>query len=74
MWSLPTLFLRGVGMAAGIGMINAIGGLGGFFSPWAIGMIKTATQSNTGGMYFIAAVCVIGACITYRLPKAQVNR
>jgi D-galactonate transporter len=74
MWSLPTLFLTGIGMAAGVGMINAIGGLGGFFSPWAIGAIKTATHSNTGGMYFIALICVIGALITYRLPKHQVNR
>jgi len=74
MWSLPSLFLTGIGMAAGIGMINAIGGLGGFFSPWAIGVIKTATHSNTGGMYFIAIICVIGALITYRLPKHQVNR
>ena len=74
MWSLPSLFLTGVGMAAGIGMINAIGGLGGFFGPWMIGVIKTATHSNTGGMYFIAILCVIGALITYRLPKHQVNR
>lgn len=74
MWMLPSLFLGGIGMAAAIGMINAIGGLGGFVSPYAIGLIKDATQSTAGGIYFIAAIAVIGAALAYRLPRALVNR
>ncbi|KGD88211.1 hypothetical protein JL37_26915 [Achromobacter sp. RTa] len=74
MWMLPSLFLNGVGMAAAIGVINSIGGLGGFVSPYVIGLIKDSTQSTSGGIYFIAVVAVIGAVLTYRLPKSLVNR
>ncbi|WP_347558468.1 MFS transporter [Robbsia sp. KACC 23696] len=74
MWSLPSLFLSGVGMAAGIGMINALGGLGGFISPWVIGVAKDVTHSTAGGLYFVALVCLVGAWLTYRLPAHEVNR
>jgi len=74
MWMLPSIFLGGVGMAAAIGLINSIGGLGGFISPYAMGLIKDATHDTAAGVFFIAAVAVVGALITYALPKALVNR
>src|SRR5206468_10211878 len=33
-WSLPTAVLRGHGAAAGIGLINGVGNLGGFLGPF----------------------------------------
>ncbi|OZI30634.1 MFS transporter [Bordetella genomosp. 10] len=74
MWMLPSIFLGGIGMAAAIGVINSLGGLGGFVSPYLMGMVKDATQSTAGGVYFIAGVAVIGAILAYRLPKRLVNR
>ena len=37
-WSLPTAILAGTGAAAGIAMINSIGNLAGFLSPYAGGL------------------------------------
>ncbi|RXN86313.1 MFS transporter [Achromobacter aloeverae] len=74
MWMLPSIFLGGVGMAAAIGIINSLGGLGGFVSPYLMGMVKDATQSTAGGIYFIAGVAVVGAVLAYRLPRRLVNR
>ena len=38
-WSLPTAFLRGDGAAAGIGLINSVGNLGGFVGPYVMGWL-----------------------------------
>jgi hypothetical protein len=35
-WSLPTAFLTGTGAAAGIAVINSVGNLAGFASPYMI--------------------------------------
>lgn len=53
-WSLPTMFLAGTAAAAGIAMINSFGNLAGFFAPYLIGYIKTATGSLAGGLYVVA--------------------
>ncbi len=41
-WSLPTAFLTGVGAAAGIALINSVGNLAGFVSPYVIGALRDA--------------------------------
>ena len=56
-WALPAEFLSGVALGAAIGMINAVGNLGGFFSPWLIGHIRDATHSTAWGFY-VSALCV----------------
>lgn len=73
-WTLPSLFFSGIGMAAAIGLINSIGGLGGFISPYAVGLVKNATGTTTYGVYMIAAVLILGALLVLRLPRAIVNR
>ena len=60
-WSMPTAFLRGTGAAAGIAVINSVGNLAGFVSPFAVGAIKDATHSVSGGLVLLACVLVIGA-------------
>lgn len=49
--SLPTAFLAGTDAAAGIAMINSLGNLAGFLSPYLVGWLKQATASNASGMY-----------------------
>lgn len=73
-WTLPSLFLSGMGMAAAIGLINSLGGLGGFLSPYVIGMLKDATGSTVYGIYFISAIAGLGALLVLRLPKDVANR
>ena len=73
-WSLPTAFLAGSGAAAGIALINSVGNLAGFVSPYLIGYLKELTQSTASGMYMLAATLVVGAILVLRVPAAMVNR
>jgi ACS family tartrate transporter-like MFS transporter len=54
-WTLPAALLRGAAAAAGIALINAIGNIGGFAGPYAVGWIRQATGSFTWGLIFVAA-------------------
>ena len=58
-WTLPTAVLSGTAAAAGIAVINSIGNLAGFFGPYAMGWIKDATGSFTGGLLLIATLAVV---------------
>jgi len=73
-WSLPTAFLAGTGAAAGIALINSLGNLAGFLSPYAVGWLKDATKSTDSGMYMLAASMVLGALLTLSVPARMVNK
>ena len=70
-WTLPTTFLSGTA-AAGIAMLNSIGNLAGFVSPFMFGAIKDATQSTTMGMYALAAsLAMSGLLVIVVIPKSM---
>jgi len=73
-WSLPTAFLAGTGAAAGIALINSLGNLAGFVSPYAVGWLKDATGSTDAGVYMLSVAVVIGVLLTLAVPKQLVNR
>ena len=58
-WTLPAAFLSGAAAAAGIAIINALGNLSGFVGPFAMGWIKDATGSFSGGLLLIAGLAVV---------------
>ncbi len=60
-WTLPAAFLSGASAAAGIAIINALGNLAGFVGPYAMGWIKDATGSFSGGLLLIAVLALISA-------------
>lgn len=60
-WKLPTGMLAGTSAAAGIALINAIGNIGGFLSPYLLGWFSEMTHSSAVGMYVLAAVMATGA-------------
>ncbi len=73
-WSLPTAFLSGAGAAAGIALINSVGNLAGFVSPYVIGALRDATGSTATGLYALAAMLVVGAVCVFVTPARMVNR
>ncbi|MGN6667073.1 MAG: MFS transporter [Trinickia sp.] len=73
-WSLPTAFLAGAGAAAGIAMVNSIGNLAGFLSPYAVGWLKQTTGANDSGMYLLAVCMVLGAVLALSVPARLVNK
>jgi ACS family tartrate transporter-like MFS transporter len=72
-WTLPPIFLGGTAAAAGIGLINAVGNLGGFVGPAAVGALKDATGSYNSGLAVFVAALVIEAVLvlSLRLPDAH---
>ncbi|WP_397392093.1 MFS transporter [Polynucleobacter sp.] len=68
-WTVPTAFLGGAAAAAGIAIINSLGNLAGFVSPFMVGYVKDATGSPTFGLYVIAASLFIGALLVLGFVK-----
>ncbi|KMN37796.1 MFS transporter [Chromobacterium sp. LK1] len=73
-WSLPTAFLSGGAAAAGIAIINSVGNLAGFASPFLVGTLKDLTGDNAVSLTLLALCLVIGALAVLRIPAALVNR
>ncbi|WP_406192520.1 MFS transporter [Streptomyces sp. NBC_01017] len=73
-WSLPTAFLGGTAAAAGLAVINSVGNLAGFVSPYMIGALKDATGSTELPMYVLALSLVVGAGAVLTTKKQIVNR
>jgi ACS family tartrate transporter-like MFS transporter len=62
-WSLPTAFLRGDGAAAGIGLINSVGNLGGFVGPFVMGWMQSASGDVRAGLRVLAASAICSGLI-----------
>jgi sugar phosphate permease len=73
-WSLPTAILSGIAAASGIALINSVGNLAGFVSPYLVGLLKELTQNTSTGMVMLACSLVSGALLTLILPKEMVNK
>jgi D-galactonate transporter len=73
-WSIPPAFLGGAAAATGIALINSVGNLAGFVSPYLVGWIKDMTQSTDMGLYCVAASLIVAAAIVLTMPKGVVNR
>jgi ACS family tartrate transporter-like MFS transporter len=60
-WAVPTLFLTESAAAASIGLINAVGNLGGFAGPMVMGYLAHRTHSFSAGLlYLVASLFVSG--------------
>jgi ACS family tartrate transporter-like MFS transporter len=62
-WALPPELLGSRAAAVSIGLINAIGGVGGFVGPALMGAVLDATGGYTGGLLALAAVLVVEAIL-----------
>lgn len=62
-WAMPPLFLAGTAAAGGIALINAVGNLGGFIGPYAVGWALQETGGYAGGMVILAVSMAIGAAL-----------
>lgn len=69
-WPLPSAFLTGTAAAAGIGIVNSVGNLGGYFGPNIPVWAKLISSDRSAALYIIAAILIFGALITYFfIPK-----
>jgi ACS family tartrate transporter-like MFS transporter len=70
-WAMPPLFLTGAGAAAGIALINAVGNLGGFLGPYAVGWALQETGSYSGGMAMLAVSMIAGGVLILALGRLK---
>jgi MFS transporter, ACS family, tartrate transporter len=66
-WALPAELLGTAAAAVGIGLINAVGGVGGFVGPTLMGALLDATGGYTGGLLALAGVLVVEAILVLKL-------
>jgi MFS family permease len=69
-WALPSRFLTGAAAAAGIGLINSVGNLGGFAAPYATGALQDLTGTDKAGMWAVGILMVLGAALVVWLRAA----
>jgi MFS transporter, ACS family, tartrate transporter len=70
-WSLPTAFLTESAAAASIGLINCVGGLGGFVGPFVVGHLVTRTGSFRGGLAWLWVNILLAGCLTLCLRRSE---
>jgi MFS family permease len=61
-WTLPTEYMTGYAAAAGIGLVNSLGNLGGFLAPNMRDYFKNSVGGNAG-LYSLAVAAVVGAVL-----------
>jgi nitrate/nitrite transporter NarK len=70
-WQLPTAMLSESAAAASIGLINSVGGLGGFVGPYFVGYLRTLTGSFSLSLVFMVAALFLSATLVLAL---RINR
>jgi ACS family tartrate transporter-like MFS transporter len=70
-WSLPTAFLRGDGAAAGIGLINSVGNLGGFVGPYVMGWMQGLSGDFRVGLRVLAASALFSGALVLIGTRAR---
>jgi len=68
-WTFPTRYLTGAGAAAGIALINSLGGLGGFFAPMARTAAEASFHSTSAGLMVLAGASVLAALVIAALVR-----
>ncbi len=62
-WALPTVTLGEYAAAASIGLINALGNLGGFVGSFVLGYLATRTGSFTPGLVWLLASLLLAGIL-----------
>lgn len=72
-WPLPSAFLAGTAAAAGIGIVNSVGNLGGYIGPNVPVWAKYVSSDPSAALYIIAGILLFGAALTYFLIPADLR-
>lgn len=56
---MPSTFLTGPALAAGLALINSLGNFCGYLGPIAVGYTKDLTGNFAAGLYVLAAAAVV---------------
>ncbi|ABC33991.1 major Facilitator Superfamily protein [Burkholderia thailandensis E254] len=73
-WPLPTLVLTGSAAAGGVALINSLGQVAGFVSPYIVGWIKDATQRTDLALYILSSTMAVGIVLVMRTHARRAGR
>ena len=73
-WCIPTLLLSGSSAAVGIALVNAIGNVGGFIGPFAIGYLRTRAGGDAGAFYGLAVMGAVAAVVCASMRRSRALR
>lgn len=69
-WPMPTALLSASAAVAGLAIINSVGQMAGFLSPYLVGFIKDQTGSTDAALYSLAALIVFGSLVALLATRA----
>jgi MFS transporter, ACS family, tartrate transporter len=69
-WALPTALLGETAAAASIGLINCLGGLGGFVGPFIMGYLVTRTGSFASGLTWLLVNLFLGGILVLYVRRS----
>ncbi|MBX6768552.1 MAG: MFS transporter [Actinomadura rubrobrunea] len=64
-WAMPAQVLRFEVIAVAMGLINALGNLGGFMGPYLVGWLTDLTGSQAAGFVALAGFLAAGAAVSW---------
>jgi MFS transporter, ACS family, tartrate transporter len=73
-WTLPASILTGAAAAAGIGLINAVGNLGGFIGPYMTGWIRQSFGGFGPAMLCLAGFLALHGIVLYFFVRRAERR
>lgn len=73
-WPLPTEFLAESAAAASMGLINALGNLGGFLGPYAMGYLRSQTGSFAPGLVVLLTCMAAAGMLVLLVPARKEDR
>ena len=73
-WAVPTLFLSESAAAASIGLINAVGNLGGFAGPMVMGYLVNRTHSFSAGLLYLVGSLFVSAILMLAVGRSRLRQ
>ncbi len=70
-WTLPPMFVGADALGPTMGLINGIGNLGGFFGPFLVGALITATHATFAGLLMLFIALLAAGLLLFALPPVK---
>ncbi len=70
-WAVPAAILRGKAAASGLALINAVGSVGAFVGPYAVGIVRSWTPDFTAALLLMAAGVLVAAVLSLLLKRQE---
>jgi MFS family permease len=73
-WTIPPILFPAEVAGGARGIINALGNLGGFIGPFAVGWLREVFNSYDAGIYFLVVALAAGFLLTLSLPEKTTGK